>query len=45
MTPSTSLTDVVCAAVTNGKVLVLLRWKLDMGGRLALTSGETECPG
>lgn len=45
MTPSAALVDGVCAAVTNGEVLVLLRWKLDMGGRLALMSGETECAG
>lgn len=45
MTPSAVLTDGVCAAVTNGEVLALLRWKLDMGGRLALMSGDTECAG
>lgn len=45
MSPSAEVTDGVCAAVTNGEVLVLLLWKLDMGGRLALMSGETECAG
>lgn len=45
ITPSAELTDEVCAAVTNGEVLALLRWKLDMGGRLALMSGERECAG
>lgn len=45
MTPSVVVADGVWAAVTNGEVLVLLRWKLDMGGRLALMSGETACAG
>lgn len=46
MTPSAALAAGVCAAaVTNGEVLVLLRWKLDIGGRLALMSGDAECAG
>lgn len=45
MTPSVAVADGGWAAVTKGDVLLLLRWKLDMGGRLALMSGETECAG
>lgn len=45
MTPSAVLTDGVCAVVMKGEVLALLLWKLDIGGRLALISGETECAG
>lgn len=46
MTPSVALTGGVCVALTKGEVLALLRWKLDMGGRLALMFvGETECGG
>jgi hypothetical protein len=36
----------VCEAATYGELLVLLRWKLDIGGRLVFMSvGETECGG
>ena len=45
MTPSVVVAVGVWVALTNGEVLVLLRWKLDIGGRLALMSGETECAG
>lgn len=40
------LTGGVWDAVTKGELLAVLRWKLDMGGRLALMSvGDTECGG
>lgn len=40
------LTGGVCDAVTKGELLAVLRWKLDIGGRLALMSvGDTECGG
>lgn len=46
MTPSVVLTGGVCVGLTNGEVLALLRWKLDIGGRLAWMSvGDTECGG
>lgn len=46
MTPSVVLTGGVWDAVTKGELLAVLRWKLDIGGRLALMSvGDTECGG
>lgn len=36
----------VCEAATYGELLVLPRWKLDIGGRLVFMSvGDTECGG